>query len=80
MSHEQYLGKVLVLRDAQGGLVGVGRCMVYCDAPTVMIETSDGKKIHWRADMANDLHVEKDVLDVLFPIQKPPTLEPINLE
>ena len=28
-----------------------GRVVAYCDAPTVLIETEDGERVDWRADL-----------------------------
>ena len=49
--YTKYLGNVLVLRTAQGDFVGAGRCIAYCDAPTVIVEDAKGERCHWRADL-----------------------------
>ncbi len=66
-----YLGKALVLRTAQCDFVGVGKCISYCDAPTVTIVTSNGKRITWRADMSAILTEDQEVIDNLFPASEP---------
>ena len=30
-----------------------GRIIAYCDAPQVLIETEDGEKVWWRADLTS---------------------------
>lgn len=35
------------------GVHARGRVVAFCDAPTVTIETNDGSKVHWRADLTH---------------------------
>lgn len=37
-----------------GGVKGYGKVIGYCDAPTVIIQTEDGKQYHWRADLTRE--------------------------
>ena len=57
--------RLLIARTAPGELVGVGLCVGYCDAPTVTLETADGKRIHWRADLCELIDVPEDVIVAL---------------
>jgi hypothetical protein len=38
--------------------LGEGKVIAYCDAPQVFIETDDGKRFWWRADLARDITCE----------------------
>lgn len=46
-----YLGKKVVVKTAQGDIVGVGECVCGTTAPTLGINLPDGRQIHWRADL-----------------------------
>lgn len=59
------LGRLVVARFADGTFSGVGRCIAYCDAPTVAILTAEGKTIHWRADMCEIIGPEDVALSLV---------------
>ncbi len=61
---DAYLGKMVVARSAQGDLVGVGKCVGFCDSPTVTINTKDGQ-IHYRADMCQVVPLKEDEIVAL---------------
>jgi len=61
------LGKWVVAKTAQGNFFGEGRVKGYCDAPTVQIETDDGEKIWWRADLCEV--VEDELANYLASVQ-----------
>lgn len=64
------LGKLLVLRTVQGEFVAAGRCIAQVDAPTVVVETPDGKRIHYREDLCDVLSDEENVVDALSPAKE----------
>lgn len=64
---DQIVNKILQARTAQGGLVAVGRCISYCDAPTVTIVAADGTRTYWRADMCQPIDIPEDVANALVP-------------
>lgn len=64
---DQVVNKILQARTAQGALVAVGRCVSYCDAPTVTIVSADGTRTHWRADMCQWIDIPEDVANALVP-------------
>lgn len=66
--NEKALGRLVSARASDGHLVGVGRMIAYCDAPTVQIQTASGGKIYWRADMCEVLEVPADAVDQLAPV------------
>lgn len=66
MAHD-YLNKLAVARTSDGALVAVGRVVGYCDVPTVLIETADGKQVHWRADMSTISDLPNDAVEALLP-------------
>ncbi len=63
---ETYLNKLLVARTVQGRLVAVGKCVSYCDAPTVNIQNANGTNTHWPADMCEVMTVSQDVAEQLM--------------
>jgi hypothetical protein len=64
---DEHLGKVLALRTAQGGFQAIGKCIAYCEVPTVTVETVDGKQIYWRADLSKVVELSQDEIAGLFP-------------
>lgn len=56
---EQYLGKLLVAKTAQGKVNFVGVCQSYCEAPTVGIRCLDGTWGNWRADMCEIVEMDE---------------------
>lgn len=69
---DRYLGKILVAKFGTGGFNFAGRCIAYCDAPTVTVEPADGKQAHWRADLTE---VVVDNEEVALLIVRPSGLE-----
>ena len=68
----QYLGKLVIARTAQGAFQFVGKCVAYCDAPTVTVNQPDGTQAHWRADMVEVLEVPQEVIAALLPDKQDP--------
>lgn len=58
---EKFLGKIIVARTGQGDTHAVGKCIAYCEAPTVTFNTPSGKQISWRADLCEVIEMPKDV-------------------
>lgn len=49
----QNFGQRVDLNYKTGGVHATGRLIGYCDAPSVLIETEQGEKIWWRADITS---------------------------
>lgn len=64
---EKYLGNILVLRTRDGQFAGAGRCIAYCDAPSVTAEDVRGERYHWRADLVQVLTDDQAVAQALVP-------------
>lgn len=62
---DKYLNKLLIARTAQGSLQFVGRCVSFCDAPTVTAITADGDTVSWRADLCEIVALPDDVVERL---------------
>lgn len=54
------LNRVVILRTAQGEPVATGRMISHTDAPTVAVETDDGRQVNWRADLGEVLTPEAE--------------------
>jgi len=54
------------VKRADGSIVAVGRCIAFCEAPTVEILGADGKQIHWRADLCRVTDLTKEEIAVFF--------------
>ena len=65
MIQDQYLGKYVAIRTAQGDLVDVGQCISYTDRPTIGVNTLDGKQVDWIADLCEVLPLKDDVVEAL---------------
>jgi hypothetical protein len=59
------LGKLIVVRDGQGGLKSVGKAIAYCDHPTVIVEMTNGTRIQWAAHLCEVLTLADDVVEQL---------------
>lgn len=46
------------LRDGQGNLYAEGRIISYSIVPTVTIETTNGRRISWRHDLAERMNMD----------------------
>jgi hypothetical protein len=64
---DRYLGKMLRLKDGQGNDFAIGRCVSYCEVPTVHIVTAEGNEFHWRADMSEVLDITRKDARILIP-------------
>lgn len=62
------LGKILIAKTSQGDIVGVGRCIAYCDAPTVTLTDRKGERIHWRLDLCEVIVDVPELAEYLIPI------------
>lgn len=74
---DDFLGKVLILRTTHGQLVAIGRCVAYCDAPTIAVRNSNGEMVHWRADLTEVLTVDSEIAESLFPQKAGPEPPPV---
>lgn len=54
----ELLGKWVVAKTMQGERFAEGRVRVYCEAPTVTIETRNGESINWRVDLCEVIEDE----------------------
>ena len=52
------IGRTVRLRTGQGDTYAEGVVYAYCEAPQVAIETADGERIWWRADLADRVEGE----------------------
>lgn len=64
------ISRVIVAHYADGVefVAGIGKVVAYCDAPTFVIERSDGTQFSWRADMCrhpNMDELEAELLDAM---------------
>ena len=59
----ELLGKLVVVKDAQGNMKGVGRVFSYTDYPTAGIEMLDGSRMHWVARMCTPLGISDEVAE-----------------
>lgn len=62
---EKYLNKLVTIRDAQGGLVGIGHCISYTDEPTIGVNLADGSQVHWIADLCDVSDLKEDAVEAL---------------
>jgi hypothetical protein len=60
------LGKLVAVRNGIGELVAVGYMCGYTDMPTAVIETIDGRQIHWVADMCYVRNLTESEVQMLF--------------
>jgi hypothetical protein len=63
---DDYLGKLVVARDAQGGIVTVGKCVAYTDRPTLTIQDVSGKQVHWIADLCEAVALDLKAVEALI--------------
>lgn len=66
MSSDKYLNKLVIARTMQGDIQFVGRCVSYCDAPTISVNTPNGGQSHWRADLCEVVEIDPKALDLLL--------------
>jgi hypothetical protein len=59
--NENSLGKTVTARTAAipSALVCTGKVISYCEAPTITIEMPDGTRVHWRADLCEEVKQEE---------------------
>ena len=58
---------MLVLHTTDGSLVAAGRCVSYCEAPTITILCADGTQRHWRADLTDILPMSPQQVALIIP-------------
>lgn len=59
------LGQLIVARYGNGNVAAIGVCKMFCEVPSISIETLDGRKINWRADMCEVLPLTKEEVCLL---------------
>lgn len=69
---DEFLGRMVVARTADGSFHFVGRCISYCYAPTVGIVLPDGTRKHWRADMCQVVDLCGEAVLALVPVKVGP--------
>lgn len=67
LAGKDYVGKLVAARNSTGDLVAVGRCVSYCDVPTVDIVTPKGTRMSWRVDRISAISSDPSVVDELVP-------------
>lgn len=69
---DKYLNKLIVAKTAQGCFKFAGRCVSYCEAPTLSVRLPDGTTARWRADLCEVIEIDERVFDMLLPLTPPP--------
>ena len=63
---DNYLGKLLVGRTAQGQVQFVGKCVTYTDKPTVAVRLLDDTQVTWLAELCQVVELEPAAIECLL--------------
>jgi len=62
------IGKIVVVKNYQGGVVGRGTMVCYTDKPTCSVNTVDGSQIHWHAETVEEITDKDELLRMLLEV------------